>query len=217
MGTKKTITTNSNLSNVQKFVTKFADSAVAVEKSDQLPAEAMMAQVALETGWGGHILKGKNPETGKTVTSRNLFNIKQGSSWQGAIVTRRVHEYTGSGEKYYTLAAFRRYETFEESFADYARLIRSLSRYTDAVHAAAEGNVEAFLRAVQAGGYATDPKYADKCIGIIKKYFVVTLVNQPEAEPVSAPKEEKTGCSEVISQIGKSLRRALGKKEKTDE
>lgn len=221
MGTEKTIKTNSNLSNVQRFVKKFAGAAVGAEQSAGLPAEAMLAQVALETGWGGHILKGKDPETGKTVTSRNLFNIKQGSSWQGDIVTRRVHEYTkDTHEKYYTVSAFRRYETFQESFEDYCRLIRSLSRYTDAVHAANEGNVEAYLRAVQSGGYATDPKYADKCIGIVKKYFVVTVVNEPDVIPAEAAPETKSGstvCGETIKQVGKGLRRLLGKKEKTDE
>ncbi len=216
----KTITTTSNLSNVQRFVKRFAKDAIEAEGSSGLPAEAMMAQAALETGWGGHILKGKNPETGKTVTSNNLFNIKQGSSWQGAIVTRRVHEYTkDTKEKYYVVSAFRRYETFQESFEDYARLIRSLSRYTDAVHAAAEGNVDAYLRAVQDGGYATDPKYANKCIGITNKYFVVTVVDQPDAVPAPAASEKtgSTSCSGTIKQIGKGLRKLLGKKEKTDE
>ena len=209
--TEKTIITRSNLSNVQRFVAKFAEPSVGAEREHGLPAEAMLAQAALETGWGSHILKGKDKETGKTVSSNNLFNIKKGSSWQGPVVVKRVHEYDAQGKKYYTTDPFRRYARYQESFEDYCRLILSLSCYTPAVHAAGKGDIEGYLKALT-GVYATDPKYHEKCLKIISKYFDVTVVNNPD--PPAVPKTEKTSCgSGIISGLKRALKRSLGKKE----
>ena len=76
--TRKTISTHSHLKNVQSFVADFAEAAVAAEETYGLPAEGMLAQAALETGWGQRILRGKAPESDTTVSSNNLFNIKKG-------------------------------------------------------------------------------------------------------------------------------------------
>lgn len=176
--TEKTITTTSNLPNVQKFVREMGPAACAAEGRWGLPAEAMLAQAALETGWGGHILRGKDSETGQTVSSNNLFNIKKGSGWQGPVVLKRVHEYDKDGKKYWTMDPFRRYEDYRESFEDYCRLIKTVGRYGPAVRAATDP--AEYLRKVQECGYATDPGYASKCIKIMSKYLDVTVVNQPD-------------------------------------
>ena len=132
--TRKVIITNSKLENVRAFVLKFSEAALASEESYGLPAEAMLAQAALETGWGQHITNGKSRELGNTVTSNNLFNITEGSSWDGDVVTRKgVREYTKDGTPYSTTVSFRRYATFKDSFDDYCALITGLSRYRKAV------------------------------------------------------------------------------------
>lgn len=210
--TEKTIITRSNLSNVQRFVAKFAEAAVGAEREHGLPAEAMLAQAALETGWGDHILKGKDKATGKTVSSNNLFNIKKGSSWQGPVVVKRVHEYDTNGKKYYTMDPFRRYESYQESFEDYCRLIRFLKCYTPAVRAAAKGDVEGYLKALT-GVYATDPSYDKKCLKIVSKYFDVTVVTNPD--PPAVPKKKtKTSCSTgIVSGLKRALKKVIGKKE----
>jgi flagellar protein FlgJ len=172
---RKTITTESTLKNVRAFVADFAEAAVAAEEVYGLPAEGMLAQAALETGWGQHILRGKDPTTGATVTSNNLFNIKKGRGWEGLIVNKRVHEYTKAGTKYYTTSPFRRYANYRESFEDYCLLITVAKRYKAAV--AASSDFVRYLRAIQKAGYATDPDYADKCIRIVTKYFRVGSVS----------------------------------------
>ena len=121
-----------------------------------VPAKALVAQAALETGWGRR-LAGR-----KDAPSLNLFGIKATGSWKGESVTSRTHEFVG-GKRVDERAAFRAYGSVAESFADYTRLI-GRDRY-----AAARGtgsDVRGFASALQKAGYATDPAYADKITAI---------------------------------------------------
>ena len=121
-----------------------------------VPAKALVAQAALETGWGRR-LAGR-----KDQSSMNLFGIKATGSWSGARVNSRTHEFVG-GKRVDERADFRAYGSVAESFADYARLI-GRDRY-----AAARGtgnDVHRFASALQQAGYATDPSYAAKITAI---------------------------------------------------
>lgn len=116
--------------------------------------EALVAQAALETGWGKHVIA-----DGKQQSSFNLFNIKAGSSWQGRTVNVPTVEYE-NGTAVRRFDSFRAYESVEASFDDYVNLISNSSRYQDALN---KGNdTFGFAKALQDGGYATDPKYAEK-------------------------------------------------------
>lgn len=103
------------------------------------------AQVAQETGYG------------KSVIGKNLFNIKATTGWQGKKAQVKTFEYDKQGNKYNTYAYFRDYDSFEESIADYIRLISTASRYT-ATWAARNKPAQYFLELYRAG-YATDIKY----------------------------------------------------------
>ncbi|MGJ4731067.1 flagellar assembly peptidoglycan hydrolase FlgJ, partial [Luteimonas sp. SDU101] len=121
-----------------------------------VPAKALVAQAALETGWGRR-LAGR-----KDASSLNLFGIKATGGWKGERMSARTHEFVG-GKRVDERAEFRAYGSVSESFADYTRLIGK-DRY-----AAARGtgnDVHRFASALQKAGYATDPSYAAKITAI---------------------------------------------------
>jgi peptidoglycan hydrolase FlgJ len=120
--------------------------------------KVILAQAALETGWGRSVIKNSNGSN-----SFNLFNIKADKSWQGRQAQVPTLEFEKGVAKKVT-AGFRSYPSFKESFQDYVSFIKSNPRYGDALKHA--GNPANYLRELQQAGYATDPKYADKIMSI---------------------------------------------------
>lgn len=119
---------------------------------------ALLAQAALETGWGKAV-----PGNAAGESSNNLFGIKAGSQWPGATVKVPTLEFE-DGVAVRKVDTFRSYDSAADSFRDYARLIRDNPRYEDAVGSGQ--NVASFASALQQGGYATDPDYARKIVAI---------------------------------------------------
>lgn len=140
------------------FVERVWPAALSASRATGIPAQFLVAQAALETGWGRAELSAADGSP-----SHNLFNIKAGSSWQGDTVTVSASEYI-DGRWVKQPDAFRRYASYEESFADYARLLKSQPRYAPVLGAQDAGS---FARGLQQAGYATDPAYADKLQRII--------------------------------------------------
>jgi flagellar protein FlgJ len=171
----KRIYAKRNLKNVVAFLDRMDDYALATEKQTGFKAEALIAQAALETGWGRYILS-KNGES-----SNNLFNIKKGSSWNGPVMTKRVHEFI-NGKKVWVYDPFRKYTNFGNCFYDYCQLISSLPRYRNAYDN--RGDVRQYVEAMARAGYATDPRYAQKILKIIDKYIGIELVDIEEPNDV---------------------------------
>ena len=119
-----------------------------------LPPEALLAQAALETGWGRHVM-----QHGTGDSSHNLFGIKADSRWQGDKVMVSTLEYR-DGVALNTRANFRAYESFEHSFSDYVDFVQRNPRYQQAL--AQTNDPKAYFSALQEAGYATDPAYAQK-------------------------------------------------------
>ncbi len=119
---------------------------------------ALLAQAALETGWGRSV-----PCNAQGECSFNLFGIKAGSQWSGATVNVPTLEFE-SGIPVRKVERFRAYDSPADSFRDYAALIGGSARYASA--RGAGENVEAFATALQQGGYATDPHYAQKIAAV---------------------------------------------------
>lgn len=142
----------------REFVAEVWPHAVEASRKTGIPPQFMVAQAALETGWGEKQLR-----TASGAPTHNLFNIKAGSSWTGRVTTVATTEYAG-GRPYTEQARFRAYGSYAESFADYARLLSTSPRYE-----AVLGQTDAakFARGLQTAGYATDPMYADKLTRII--------------------------------------------------
>lgn len=142
----------------ESFVRQLLPHAQAASRETGIPAEFMIAQAALETGWGKYQLRDANGQP-----SHNLFNIKAGRSWQGDTVSVAATEYV-DGRAVSETSQFRAYGSYRESFRDYARLIGESPRYAGVV---GQQDAAGFARELQAAGYATDPRYAEKLTRII--------------------------------------------------
>jgi len=154
----------------QEFVKSLWPHATKAANQLGVDPEVLIAQAALETGWGKSMIK--NDDAG---TSFNLFGIKAGRSWQGerANVTTTEFENGSMASKKET---FRVYGSIGESFSDYVSLIKNSDRYSNAVEFAPDS--DAYLDALQNAGYATDPNYANKIKGIMGDNLFQKIVTQ---------------------------------------
>ncbi len=155
---KARVTNRGQLDGQREFAESLlADAARAADRLGTTP-EVLIAQAALETGWGRHVMSGSDGQS-----SHNLFGIKADPSWTGQTVTRETLEYYG-GRPVRVKAAFRSYEGFGAAFDDYAQFITSNPRYQSALQQA--DDPKAYAAALQKAGYASDPQYAHKVIQI---------------------------------------------------
>ncbi|RTZ47548.1 flagellar assembly peptidoglycan hydrolase FlgJ [Candidimonas sp. SYP-B2681] len=146
---------------IQNFVSKMSDAAKLAGNQSGVPAKLILSQAALESGWGRREIMREDG-----TTTHNLFGIKASPNWKGKVVNIMTTEYE-DGVARKVKQPFRAYDSYAESFADYARLIGTNKRYSDVVGAA---SAEVAARKIQAAGYATDPAYAEKLISIMS-YF----------------------------------------------
>jgi flagellar protein FlgJ len=144
----------------EAFVNAILPHAEAAAKKLGIPAQVLVAQSALETGWGKHL-----PTNARGDANYNFFGIKADSSWQGAKQTVNTLEFEG-GAMVQRKAAFRAYDSVGASFNDFVQFLHNNPRYSEVL--AAKGDPENFARALQKAGYATDPQYADKLIAIMR-------------------------------------------------
>jgi flagellar protein FlgJ len=140
------------------FVRAMAPHAAAAAEKLGVSVRALLAQAALETGWGKHL-----PQRHDGSSSFNLFGIKAGGGWDGDKVSVPTLEYEG-GVAVRKRDNFRAYASPTDAFADYARVLADNPRYAQAL---GQGeNVAGFAHALSRGGYATDPAYAAKLTAI---------------------------------------------------
>jgi len=148
------------------FVQSHQAGALAAAAQSGIPAAFMIGQAAHETGWGRHEIRNADGSS-----SHNLFGIKAGAGWTGAVAEITTTEYV-AGEAQKVTAKFRAYASDQESFLDYARLLKDSPRYAGVVAQAAQAPANAasaagFAQGLQRAGYATDPAYADKLARVI--------------------------------------------------
>ena len=146
---------------VVTFVSKMSRAANIASQQSGVPARLILSQAALESGWGRREIKGEDGSP-----TYNLFGIKVGSYWKGKVVNVMTTEYE-NGVPRKVVQPFRAYSSYEEAFADYARLLGDSPRYEGVATASTE--IEA-ARRIQQAGYATDPRYAEKLIGIMSQF-----------------------------------------------
>ena len=133
--------------------------AERVARRLDVPTEAIVAQAALETGWGAHV-----PQRRDGSSSHNLFGIKAGQNWSGQRVSKPTLEFE-HGVPRPQLANFRAYDDVAATFEDYSALLLNNPRYANVRGHGSD--VTAFAEALQSSGYATDPAYADKIQSIV--------------------------------------------------
>ncbi|MFB2866121.1 flagellar assembly peptidoglycan hydrolase FlgJ [Aeromonas sp. MdU4] len=131
----------------------------AADKLGLSPA-VLVAQAALESGWGKRVIK-----DGEGQLTHNLFGIKADPRWEGSKAVVSTLEYE-KGVASRQKAAFRSYDSFEDSFNDYVDFLTSGSRYKGAL--AKADSPDHYFEALQQAGYATDPHYARKLKQVLR-------------------------------------------------
>ena len=152
------------------FVQHHQAAAERVSQASGIPASFMIGQAGHETGWGRGEIKNADGSN-----SFNLFGIKAGKGWMGKTADIVTTEFiNGSPRK--LVAKFRAYDSYEDSFKDYARLINNSPRYEQA--RAKTDSAMAYATELQKAGYATDPEYARKLSGAINSALRVQRAAQ---------------------------------------
>lgn len=151
-----------SLKSVNDFITLISPHAKKVAENIGTDYRYLVAQTALETGWGKHSIRDQYGNH-----SFNLFNIKSGSHWQGKSVVVPTVEFV-NGIPQTEKASFRRYDSIEDSFNDYKEFLQQ-PRYQRALEHS--NNADQFIRSLHEAGYATDPEYYKKIKNIVNQYF----------------------------------------------
>jgi flagellar protein FlgJ len=175
--------TGSVASTVQGFIDKLRPYAEAVAEKMGIPAQYLIAQAGLETGWGR-----SQPRAADGAPSNNLFGIKATAAWKGATVKTATTEYV-AGQVEKTTASFRSYGSYTDSFQDFAKLLQKSRRYANAL--ANTHDAGRYAASLQQAGYATDPRYAEKltrAIQTVARYAPAA----PAATQVVASPADKT-------------------------
>ncbi|KAB0458961.1 flagellar rod assembly protein/muramidase FlgJ [Vibrio kanaloae] len=144
----------------ESFVTSMKPYAEKAASALGVDSSLLLAQAALETGWGSKMVKNS------LGNSNNLFNIKADRSWKGDKVATQTLEFHGKTAVKES-ASFRSYSNFEDSFNDYVKFLNENPRYETALKH--QGNSENFIKGIHQAGYATDPNYADKVLRVKAK------------------------------------------------
>jgi len=140
------------------FIDKLLPHAKIASQSTGIPPHFMLAQAALESGWGKHEIRHAD-----NSLSYNLFGIKAGANWKGDVVEKVTTEYI-NGIPQKMVEKFRAYSSYAEGFNDYAKLLLDNPRYAKVLRST---DAATFANGLQQAGYATDPLYADKLIRIL--------------------------------------------------
>jgi len=149
---------------VRAFQEKLGAHAEEASRATGIPAKFMLGQAALETGWGKREIIGRDGSS-----SHNLFGIKATPDWKGKVTQAVTTEYV-NGKPQTRVENFRAYDSYADSFKDYAQLITGNKRYEKVL--ASAGDASSFAQGLQKAGYATDPNYAAKLTKIIKHSLV---------------------------------------------
>jgi len=142
------------------FISRLLAPAVEVSRRTGIPHQLILAQAALESGWGNREIRQANGQP-----SYNLFGIKATADWKGDTTEITTTEYINGVAKK-VKAAFRVYQSYADALHDYSSLLVRNSRYQKVTQATTP---EQAAHALQEGGYATDPQYAKKLIGIMQQ------------------------------------------------
>jgi len=144
------------------FIRRHADDARRAQAASGIPAPYILAQAAHESAWGQREIANADGSS-----SHNLFGIKAGAGWNGAVAEVTTTEWV-AGEPQKVVQKFRAYGSYADAFQDYARLIAQSPRYAGAMQQVAAGATpQGWAASLQKAGYATDPGYADKLARVI--------------------------------------------------
>jgi len=158
----------------ESFVKDVWPHARKAAKQLGISPEVLVAQSALETGWGKHAIKKADGSI-----AFNLFGIKADSGWAGQSVTRSTLEFH-EGTMQRESASFRAYDSLSDALDDYVSFVQSRPRYAEALQHS--GSDSHYIRGLQRAGYATDPEYARKIENIMHGDTLKQAMRQLETQ-----------------------------------
>lgn len=182
-----------------QFIEHLYPFAKQVEAETGISAKVMLAQSALETGWGKHMINKPDDQA-----SFNLFGIKADSRWDGDKTEIVTTEYRG-GVAMKERAAFRSYNNYEDSFRDYAQFLQDNPRYEPAMQYL--DNPQKFTQTLQDAGYATDPAYSQKIQRILSGEIFKGAMNSTD---LPTKNEQTIENSEMLASSVDSLTTSVG-------
>lgn len=192
-----------SISNTQEnFVMMLKPHAEKAAAELNISPDVLIAQVALETGWGKHVIHDR-----QGINSFNLFNIKASGQWQGDKVNVATLEYRdgiAANEK----ADFRKYSDYAESFSDYVRLMKNSPRYQPVLETGTDS--AAYADALQSAGYATDPAYAKKIKQLLNSDAFKAMGDISAREDASARENvQPLDAAKALSELSSSMQSVL--------
>lgn len=146
---------------VTDFVSTLLPLAKQAAEKLSVDPRLLIAQAALETGWGKFIMHDESGNPGF-----NLFGIKTGKNWSGESININTLEVEDQQFKKIN-ASFRKYQNFSESFDDYVSFLKQNPRYQKVLDSA--NDAKEYVKQLQVSGYATDPDYANKIMRIFRE------------------------------------------------
>lgn len=154
----------------EAFIQHAYAAAKRVAEKLGVDVSAVLAQSALESGWG------------ENVVNNNLFGIKADPRWGGERGLQSTLEYR-NGVLAREQAWFRSYGDWQQSFEDYGNMIGNNPRYQQALDVGSDPH--AYARALQRAGYATDPHYARKISNILNSERFQQALSRMAHSPVA--------------------------------
>ena len=142
------------------FLAQLSLPARLASEQSGIPHHLILAQAALESGWGQRQIRRENGEP-----SFNLFGVKASGDWKGKVTEITTTEFE-NGESKKVKAKFRVYSSYLEALSDYVGLLTRNPRYAAVTSAS---TAEQGAQALQNAGYATDPQYARKLTSMIQQ------------------------------------------------
>ena len=170
-------TGKSAFGSAKEFIETMLPMAEEAAQKIGIDARYLVAQAALETGWGKSIIRQQDGSS-----SHNLFGIKAHGGWQGESARVLTTEYN-NGKPVKEAASFRAYGSYQQSFNDYVDFLQGNGRYQDALDVA--DKPEKFVRELQAAGYATDPQYARKIAQIARQMQTYQVIAAADGSTTS--------------------------------
>lgn len=157
---------------VKAFITQYYPYALMSENESGISAKAVLAQSALETGWGrvikGNMMFGVKAKASTPLDKKQLLTtteyLKSANVKFPEVIS--VTKQANGLYKYVVKDWFMKYNTPKESFDDHAEFLKRNPRYSTALLYKADANK--FVEEIAKAGYATDPNYAATLKSIIK-------------------------------------------------
>ena len=180
-------------SRIQSFIENLRPHAEKAAAALGVPAQLLIAQAGLETGWGK-----SQPRNADGSVSHNLFGVKATGKWNGATIAAATTEFV-QGAAVRTVEKFRAYGSYADAFNDLTRVLGS-KRYAGAL--ANANDPAAYAKGLQQAGYATDPSYADKLTRAIQAVSRQLAAGAPSDRPrlaQAAPIQDSARAADIRS------------------